>query len=306
MNERASTRRIASFSAAEAVVVAASAVMLRPDALSRPRAKLELAQPGPVLAPAPARTASPEIKASFDVVRLGVRGNLVAAGRCPPGAEIVLLDVAPSAGSRELVRTRADVRDEWVMLPDRKLPAGVVELALAARGPDGNWRGADRVLLVVPPPATHSSDPAAPIALLLPPTAAPDGPRLLQEPRGGGGRLALDVVDYDEAGAMRFASSAPSGSPVRLYLSGRPAGDAQADPAGRWKLIPAEQPRTGRHELRLDQLGRGGLVAARLEVPFLREEMAELALGGDQLIYTPATACGASHAGFTGAACATP
>jgi len=287
MNGRASARRVAGFGAV-AAVVAASAAMLRPDAIPPPPASLDAARPALQAAAAPP---APAIGASFDVARLGARGDLVVAGRGPPGAEIVLMDVAAGAGNRELARTRADARGEWVMLPDVKLPAGVAELALAARGPDGNRRGGDTVVLVVPPPAAllaaPGSDPAAPIALLLPPTAAPNAPRLLQEPRGGGGRLALDVVDYDEAGAMRFAGSAPSGSLVRLYVGSRHAGDAQADPAGRWNLIPAEQPRAGRHELRLDQLGPGGLVAARLEVPFLREEMAELALGDDQLIVQP-------------------
>ncbi|HYI84437.1 MAG TPA: hypothetical protein VEX11_14655, partial [Acetobacteraceae bacterium] len=53
----------------------------------------------------PGRTDAPR----FDVARVGARGMLVTAGRAPAGAEVVLLE-----GQRELGRTRADGRGEWV------------------------------------------------------------------------------------------------------------------------------------------------------------------------------------------------
>jgi nucleoid-associated protein YgaU len=85
--------------------------------------------------------------------------------------------------------------------------------------------------------------------------------------------LALDLVDYEDDGDMRFAGVAPPGSRVRLYVDQAHAGDAAADAEGRWNLTPATglQPRPGLHTLRLDQIGGRGQVSARLELPFQRE-----------------------------------
>jgi len=271
-------RRVAGFVAIVAVVAGAAAT-LRLEPPPRPK----LAEPI-ALTPVPPVRPVADPAPSFDIARLGAQGTLVVAGRALPGAEVTLLDVAQTGSQRELARARADSRGEWVMLPEARLPPGIVELALLARRAAGVLPGTDTVVLVVPPPA----DPVPPVALLLPPTAAPlTGPRLLQEPPTSRGRLGLDVVDYDEAGAMRFAGSAPAGSTVRVYVGVRHAGDARADPGGRWSLLPVEQPLAGRHQLRLDQLGPSGVVAARLELPFLREETVDAAMGDDRLIVQP-------------------
>lgn len=279
MNGRWIGRRVVGL-VAIAAVVAGAAATLRPEPSPRPT----FAEPVVVPAVPPARAVA-DPPPSFDIARLGAQGTLVVAGRASPGAEVTLLDVAQSGSRRELARARADGRGEWVMLPEARLPPGIVELALQARGVAGALPSADTVVLVVPPPA---AEPVPPVALLLPPTAAPlTAPRLLQEPPAARGRLGLDVVDYDEAGAMRFAGSAPAGSTVRVYVGPRHAGDAMADPGGRWSLLPLDQPLAGRHQLRVDQLGPSGVVAARLELPFLREETVDTAPGDDRLIVQP-------------------
>ena len=132
-----------------------------------------------------------------------------------------------------------------------------------------------------------------PWPMLLPPTAAAGAaPRPLQMPAEaapGRQRLGLDVVDYDEAGGMRFAGSAPPGSTVRVYVGREHAGDAVADPAGRWALSPATQPSFGRHTLRIDQLAAAGSVAARIELPFQRDRMQEEMLADGRLVVQPGT-----------------
>jgi len=118
------------------------------------------------------------------------------------------------------------------------------------------------------------------MALLLPATNATASPRLLQaeappaEPGNPSRQLDLDVVDYDDVGAMRFAGSAQPGATVRVYIGREHAGDAVADQAGRWQLNPERQPAYGRHTLRVDQLAAAGTVAARIEVPFQRDRIA--------------------------------
>ncbi|TCZ65928.1 LysM peptidoglycan-binding domain-containing protein [Roseicella aquatilis] len=227
----------------------------------------------------------------FHIARVSGRGMLVTAGSALPGAEVTLLE-----GARELGRARADARGEWVILPGDPLPPGPKELVLVARSPGGNpLHARDTLLLMVPAPSAAGARPeaAGATALLLPPTAAGGAaPRPLEAPpapAGGRQRLGLDVVDYDDAGAMRFAGSAPTGATVRVYVGRNHAGDAVADQAGRWALSPATQPGVGRHTLRVDQLTAAGKVAARIELPFQRERLPdESAIAADgRLVVQP-------------------
>ncbi|MBL6456451.1 LysM peptidoglycan-binding domain-containing protein [Belnapia sp. T6] len=259
----------------------------RPQASSaaRPAAPIVAALPPPTAptqpAPQPPR---------FDVARVGARGMLVTAGRAAPTAEVTLLE-----GGREIGRARADGRGEWVILPAEPLPPGLRELSLLARLAGGEAVASeDTVLLLVPePPAPQPEAPAGrpAMAMLLPPTAgAAANPRLLQTPAEVAPerqRLGLDVVDYDDQGGMRFAGSAPPGSKLRVYVGPDHAGDAVADPAGRWSLTPEHQPSLGRHTLRVDQLAAAGSVAARIELPFQREAISEEILRDGKVIVQP-------------------
>jgi nucleoid-associated protein YgaU len=98
--------------------------------------------------------------------------------------------------------------------------------------------------------------------------------------------LGLDVVDYDEGGALRFSGSAPGGSTVRVYIDQGFAGDATADAAGRWALQPEVGTAPGLHTLRVDQIGQRGAVAARLELPFQRDRLAAAPAEG-QIVVQP-------------------
>ena len=267
----------------------------RPGTESLPMAAAPAALP-PVAMPAPADPGLlPALLAAprFHIARVGARGTLVTAGSAAPGSEVQLLD-----SGRELGRARADGRGEWVILPGDPLPPGPKELSLLARSPGGEpMRSRETLLLVVPEPMVAQGTPnarpeaAGAMAMLLPPTGAGGAPpRPLQvsaEAAPGRQRLGLDVVDYDEAGGMRFAGSAPPGSTVRVYVGREHAGDAVADLAGRWALSPASQPAYGRHTLRVDQLAAAGSVAARIELPFQRDRVQEEMLADGRLVVQP-------------------
>lgn len=126
--------------------------------------------------------------------------------------------------------------------------------------------------------------PAQPLVVLLPPAQAT--PRVLQGPTPQQG-LALGQVDYDDAGAIRFAGTAAPNSTVRLYVNDRHAGDATADGQGRWALAPGEAIAVGRHRLRLDQIAAAGAVAARIEVPFQRDQLPEGAVPEGRVVVQP-------------------
>lgn len=266
-----------------------------------------------VAPPVAAPTAPEQEPPRFDVVRIGARGVAVIAGRAAPGAEVVLLE-----DGREVGRARADARGEWVILPSEPLRPGTRQFTLLARRGGEEVAGPDTVVAVVPEPlltlaeasrpdpsqrmrestsespAQASAQPLAepsattapsqPLVVLLP--AAQATPRVLQGPAVQQG-LTLGQVDYDQDGAIRFAGSAQPDSTVRVYVNDQHAGDAQADGQGRWTLVPRDSVEVGRNRLRLDQLATAGAVAARVEVPFQRDQLPEDSVAEGRVVVQP-------------------
>ncbi len=196
-------------------------------------------------------------------------------GVAVPGRDVVLLvvpDAAPAAHAEPERVAAVAVQGE----PERgAAPARAATDRGEATAPARTAGGA------VGEAAQGSGPGTGALAVLLPAAEErqAEAPRLLQVPHAGpgagrGGRLGLDVVDYEEGGEIRFAGRAPPGATVRLYVGPSHLGDAAADAAGRWQLTPEAQPGLGRHVLRVDQLA-GAQVAARVEVPFLRETLPE-------------------------------
>ena len=227
-----------------------------------------------------ARLASPR----FDVARVGARGAVVAAGRAMPGAEVLLL----VDGSREIGRSRADARGDWVILPEDPAQPGARELSLRARLPDGQEMvGTDTVVVVVPnapllpgaalpgsgrPSGEGGAPPLVPPPP--PPRAVDIAPRALGGVPGAS-RLGVDIVDYDAEGSVRFAGTAPPGAELRFYADDRRLGGARSGEDGRWSFSPPQPPAPGRHRLRVDQGSPGAAsfaVSSRVEVAFQREE----------------------------------
>jgi nucleoid-associated protein YgaU len=290
-----------------------------------PEAPVPGVAPAPTPPPAAeaARPAAPPIRPSFDVVRVGQRGTAVVAGRSAPGAEIVLRAGArelgraradargewvilpasvlgPGAYELSLLARGPDGTEiagedvALVVVPDAVLAAAAPPAAPAREAPRPASAAPDvgGVAQAVPAEAAPPAAPAAaaPLVALLPAAGAP---RLLQgaeaaaPARPAAARLGLDIVDYDEAGGMRFAGTAPPGAAVRVYVNQGLAGDALADAQGRWALTPAEPPAVGRHTLRLDQITAAGGVAARVELPFQRDPVSPEAFEGGRVVVQP-------------------
>jgi nucleoid-associated protein YgaU len=222
--------------------------------------------------PTPAEPARP----TFDIVRVGPQGSAVVAGRAAPNAEVALLD-----NGTEIAHAQADASGQWVALPAAPLPAGGQELTLSAKTLDGTSAQGDApVVVVVPAPKAAApaaaAVPAAPaLAVLLPSDAKP---RVLQAPAPPSARgrssVGLDTVDYDDAGAIRFAGRGVPGSVIQLYVDDGSIGKAVIDPQGNWEDIPTAPVSVGDHRLRLDEVGINGQVLARIELPFERALLA--------------------------------
>ena len=270
-----------------AVLVASAAgvsayAFLRPpaaDLAARPVAPVPppaAAVPTPGAPPAPA----------FDVVRISPSGTAVLAGRAEAGARVIVRD-----GGQPLGEARADSRGEWVLLPAAPLTPGGRELTVASRMPGQAEVRGDSVLLSVPTPSAPAvaAAVAAPLPVLLMPGVGP--PRILGAPdpgtRAAGTALGLATVDYDDRGGIRFAGTARPGAPVRVYVDNAPAGEAVADPLGRWAITPQADLAAGLHRLRVDQVAATGRVQARVEVPFQRSSMAAAELAGGRVVVQP-------------------
>ena len=256
----------------------------------------------PVLpAPAPsASVASAPEPPRFDIVRINPQGSAVIAGRAAPGSEVIL-----RSNGREIGRTRADAQGQWVLAGTAPLPQGTHEITVATRDATGREIAGEGTVLAevaarVPPVASASPAPlpstatpstapaaAAPLVVLTTPQGAPT---LLQGPARATGpaRLGLDLVDYDDAGEIRFAGTAPAGTSVRVYVDDAFIGDANAGIDGRWALVPGSRIAQGEHRLRLDQMDRAGrVVTARIEQPFQRAAVAAMAAGDQRVVVQP-------------------
>lgn len=285
-----------------------------------PAAAPTLAAPAPSPAPAVAAPtpAPPALEPPrFDVVRVGARGVAVIAGRAAPGAEVVLLE-----DGREIGRARADARGEWVILPPDPLRPGTRQFSLLGRRGGEEVTSPDIVVVVVPEPPSALAEaprpadppaaprmaqspapaagpapavaaapaiapapaPATPLVVLVP--SAQETPRVLQAPGPRQG-LGLGQVDYDQDGAIRFSGTAEPSATVRVYVNDRHAGDAQADAQGRWTLAPQGAVEVGRHRLRLDQLAAAGGVAARIELPFQRDQLPDGSVPEGRIVVQP-------------------
>jgi nucleoid-associated protein YgaU len=256
-------------------------------------------------APAPV----PEVKPSFDVVRVNPNGDAVIAGRAAPGTKITLLDNGQAAGSAE-----ADDRGEWVLLPDSAVDPG--QHKFSVRSTDTNGKALDsekEVIVVVPKPAEDIAGQ---------PVTKPSGALALEVPKDGNGPtqllnspgvasatppapvtaasqetpaaaapqtppLSLDTIDYTQDGrAMLSGHTLPDGD-LLLYLDNGSLGTAKADGSGRWTFVPEQKAQAGDHKLRVDLVDGAGKVQARVEVPFSQPDFSTVALNDDSVIVQP-------------------
>lgn len=210
---------------------------------------------------------------SFDIARIEPNGRAVIAGRAAPSARIVLLD-----GGKEITRTEADGRGEWVLLvQDPPLAAGQHELRVVQHIEGRAPVTSEQVVVAVVPAPAPAGGPGSvgpkeeTLVMVVPPGGAAT---LVQPPSPGGvprsGDLTMSTLDYDDRGQVTITGQATAGGSVRAYLDGVPVAEGRAGRDGRWQLAPAKAIEPGKHTLRLDRLAETGTPIARLEIKFDR------------------------------------
>ena len=217
-------------------------------------------------APAPAAVTSQSAKTeqsnrpSFDVVRINAQGETVIAGRALPKAEVTILD-----GGAEIGKVIADLRGEWVFVPDHPLPPGSRELSLKATNPDGSVTTTDAPVVLVVPARTNGK--GQPLAIKVRPDGSID---VMQGPEAGEGAGALSIsgVRYDSSDRLSVAGRAPAKAKIQIYVDDKAVAHTKADADGRWHVAPKLKLTSGEHHIRADQIGDDGKVAARAEITF--------------------------------------
>jgi nucleoid-associated protein YgaU len=256
----------------------------------------------------PAPAAAPEIKPSFDVVRVNPNGDAVVAGRAAPGTKITLLDNGQPVGAAE-----ADDRGEWVLLPDSAVDPGQHKFSVRATDDKGkNLDSEKEVIVVVPKPAEDIAGqpvnkPSGALAIEVPkegeaPTqllnspgsasATPPQPvtASAQETPAAGAPpppLSLDTIDYTQDGRAMLSGHTLPDSDLLLYLDNGSLGAAKADGSGRWTFVPEQKAPIGDHQLRVDLVDGAGKVQARVQVPFSQPDFTQISLKDDSVIVQP-------------------
>jgi nucleoid-associated protein YgaU len=279
---------------------AASAPPIRASAGSAadPKAKSRAALSAPAVMPEPVRP-------SFDVVRVNPLGDAVIAGRAAPGAKVTIRE-----GKKDIGKVEADSRGEWVLVPDKPLPAGARELSVVATTPTGaEVQSAHKLVVVVPERGKDiagrpSKRPAGALAILVPREGS-GGTTVLQKPSGTPAMpaaasasaarilasksaapsrtatagqaaaqkpaaLTLDAVDYDDTGKLALSGSAPPKSRVQVYLGEKMIGSGTSADKGKWQVAPEKKVAIGIYNLRVDQVDDTGRVTARIMTKFQR------------------------------------
>ena len=215
---------------------------------------------------------------SFDIVYVTRSGYATIAGRAVPASTVNIY-----ANGDELAETQAEQSGSWAIATETPLDAGPVELSLSMTTPDGlTVRSEETILIYVP-----ERDGDIPLVLRTTPGGATE---VLQDPRDppeGVGPLTLDVIDYDDSGAVIFSGRAEPNRVVQLFINRTLIGQTTSSENGRWRIAPEAQIPPGVYQLLVVQLDSEGRPAYAIELPFERASADAIALRDGRVIVQP-------------------
>lgn len=194
----------------------------------------------------------------FDLVRIDKSGGGLVAGRAAPGTTVRVL-----ADGQEIAVVEASAKGEFVAFVQTPDGNEGQRLSLSAQsGAGSTLNSRDSVIIL---PGEEGGDDAPAIL-----KAAPEGVRVIQ-PLGLAkvDNVTLDVITYDEEGAVLLSGRAPKEQPIRIYVDRTPITDIRSTASGVWEAkLPSIK--EGRYVLRVDALRADGTVESRAESPFQR------------------------------------
>ncbi|MDP5323252.1 MAG: LysM peptidoglycan-binding domain-containing protein [Paracoccaceae bacterium] len=235
---------------------------------------------------------------SFDTVRIEQDGLATLAGRAPAGADVsILLD------DQQITVTKSTSGGSFAVLITLEPASSARSLSLLATLKDGRKIvSADRVIVapimsepvfaqVAPTPeaapevAPVETAQAKALAVKKPQAEAPasllitdQGVQVLtaQADPIVAKNVSLESISYAPDGAVQVAGRGQAGQNVRVYVENKVQLEATIWPSGSWggrlaDVVP------GIYTLRVDQISADGQVTSRIETPFKRETLEDLA-----------------------------
>ncbi|MEM9617585.1 MAG: LysM peptidoglycan-binding domain-containing protein [Pseudomonadota bacterium] len=215
---------------------------------------------------------------SFDIVRVDRSGYAVIAGRAKPNSTVTIY-----ANDEELATTLAESDGAWAIATDTPLDAGPVELSLSMTTEDGLTIKSEETILIYVP----EQEGDLPLVLRTTPGGATE---VLQDPREtpeGLGPLTLDVIDYDDSGAVIFSGRAEPGRVVQLFINRQMLSQTTSSEDGRWMMSPEAQISPGVYQLLVIQLDENGRPAYAIELPFERASPDQIEISDGRVIVQP-------------------
>ena len=121
--------------------------------------------------------------------------------------------------------------------------------------------------------SANSTEEKEPIVVV----ASKDGVKIVQSRTGEDQTgVAVDAISYDESGDVALSGRGNPARIVKIYLDNTPVSTVTMDASGQWRTALSEID-AGIYTLRIDELDESGKVSSRLEMPFKRESLQELA-----------------------------
>ncbi len=214
---------------------------------------------------------------TFDIVRVDQDGTAVIAGRGAPNSKVAVL-----VGGEVVAETQSDENGEWVIVVETPLDEGAQEITLKLTLPSGEVLNSEQKVVIAVPEREGEK----PLVVLGGPKG---GSKVLQSPTDVdiGQELALRSIDYDPDGGVIFSGTSDPNAVVRMYIDDVLVAEGRADGSGRWELRPDGEITPGVHMVRVDQVDADGLVTARIELPFEREDPEVLAALPGRVVVQP-------------------
>lgn len=215
---------------------------------------------------------------SFDIVYVNRDGDAVIAGRAKPGAKVTVY-----ANDKPLASTTAIENGDWQIESPTPLDEGPVELSVEMTTADGETIRSDQtVIIYVPKRATDR-----PLVV----RTTPGGPSVvLQDPSeevAGLGPLSLDVIDYDDSGAVIFSGRAEPNRVVQILINRQFLAQTTSDAKGRWTITPGQTIAPGVYVLNVVQLDENGKPKYAIELPFERARPDEIEIREGKVVVQP-------------------
>ncbi|WP_193172996.1 LysM peptidoglycan-binding domain-containing protein [Nisaea nitritireducens] len=262
----------------------------------------------PAVAETPAPVAEkPDLaEPSFDVVRVDPEGNTVIAGKAKPNANVRIMDGERKIGEvqaddkgdwvflpeQKLPSGSSVLTLESDTGTDTEAPSksdNAVVVVIPEKGKDiagRETKATEKPLAMVVPRDQASSAPTkilqAPQPKPEPAGAATETPKVQSFPETETAKadgtaspdaetdVTLDVIDYDDTGAVVFSGKTAPDTEVQIYVDNKLAARATSDADGNWSAKPEQNIETGTHQVRVDKVTTSGQVVARIELPFIR------------------------------------